>query len=169
MDRIKELTAAMEAELVEIRRDLHRHPELSNEERRTSDLICACLESWGIPYERGLAGTGVMAVIQGAKPGKTVGIRADMDALPVEEAGNPPYRSECPGVMHACGHDAHTAILLGAAKLFKEMQGGAFRDGEMLFPAGGGDHRRGAADDRGRLSGKPSRGLCAGPAREQRL
>lgn len=123
MDRIKELTAAMEAELVEIRRDLHRHPELSNEERRTSDLICARLESWEIPYERGLAGTGVMAVIQGAKPGKTVGIRADMDALPVEEAGNPPYRSECPGVMHACGHDAHTAILLGAAKLFKEMQG----------------------------------------------
>ncbi len=124
---IKELVGKIEEELKEIRRDFHTYPELSNQEFRTADRICQYLESWGIEYEKGIAGTGIVAVVRGEKPGKTVGIRADMDALPIEEKRESCYRSKNPGVMHACGHDAHVTIALGAAKVFqaikKELEG----------------------------------------------
>ena len=122
MKEIEELIDGMEEELKEIRRYFHSHPELSNQEFATADRICEYLDRWGVEYERGIAGTGIVAMVRGKKPGKTVGIRADMDALPVEEENDVPYRSEQPGVMHACGHDAHMTVLLGAAKVFQTMR-----------------------------------------------
>jgi amidohydrolase len=102
--------------LVAWRREFHRHPELAFEERRTSAVIRAFLESEGIEV-RSCGRTGLRGVIRGGRPGRTVALRADMDALPVAEIADHDYRSENPGVMHACGHDGHMAILMGAARL----------------------------------------------------
>lgn len=122
MREITEMIDGMREELTQIRRELHRHPELSGQEFGTADRICGYLDRWGVEYERGIAGTGIVAAVKGKLPGKTVGLRADMDALPVEEERDVPYRSENPGVMHACGHDAHVTVLLGAAKVFQSMR-----------------------------------------------
>lgn len=106
----------MAATLAEWRRDFHRHPELAFEERRTSAVIRAFLEFLGI--EVGTCGrTGLRGVLRGGRPGRTVALRADMDALPVAEIAGHDYQSQNPGVMHACGHDGHMAILMGAAKV----------------------------------------------------
>ena len=93
------------------------HPELSNREERTEAQIVARLTELGIPYEKDIAGHGVVATITGAKPGKRVGIRADIDALPIEETMDVPYKSQNKGVKHACGHDLHTSVALGTAEL----------------------------------------------------
>jgi amidohydrolase len=103
----------------EIRRDIHRHPELGLEERRTSARIQERLAELGIGFTAGLAETGVVGLIRGGDGGRVVALRADIDALPIEEANQVPYRSEEPGRMHACGHDVHTAILLGAARMLR--------------------------------------------------
>jgi amidohydrolase len=103
--------------MVEIRRDLHRHPELGLEEHRTMARVCARLDELGIEHRHGLAGTGVVGLIPGRGDGPAVALRADLDALPLEDGKEVPYRSQAPGKMHACGHDAHTTILLGAARL----------------------------------------------------
>ena len=108
-------------ELRALRRDIHAHPELGFEETRTSQIVAEKLASWGVEVHRGLARTGVVGVIRGAHAGPgRIGLRADMDCLPVEEAGAVPYRSQHPGRMHACGHDGHTAMLLGAARYLAE-------------------------------------------------
>lgn len=107
---------AMMGQLVEWRRDFHRHPELAFEERRTSSVVRAFLESRGIEVA-GCAGTGLRGVLRGGRPGRTVALRADMDALPVTEENEVEYRSQAPGTMHACGHDGHMAILMGAASI----------------------------------------------------
>ena len=118
--------AAAEARVVTWRRDFHAHPELSNRETRTAGVVAAALEDLGLEVRRGIAHTGVVAVLRGgAGPGPTIALRADMDALPVTEDTGLPfassvrtrYRGRDVGVMHACGHDAHTAILLGAAQV----------------------------------------------------
>ena len=102
---------------IRIREHLHRNPELSEREFRTMELICRRLEELGIPCEKGIADTGVTGLITGGSDGPAIGLRADIDALPIQEENeNLPYRSAVPGVMHACGHDAHTAILLGVAE-----------------------------------------------------
>ena len=109
-------------ELVEIRRDLHMHPELSEHEERTEKAICTQLDKLGIPYEAGVAGHGIIATV-GPKDAKYgIAIRADIDALPITECTGLPYASVNKGVMHACGHDIHTTVLLGAAKIFKAME-----------------------------------------------
>jgi amidohydrolase len=110
---------AMYPRLVETRRDLHRHPELSNEEERTARLVALRLRDLGLEVQTGIAKHGVVAMLRGGiDPDKyCVAVRADMDALPIMEAGNPPYRSENPGVMHACGHDVHVTCALGVAEL----------------------------------------------------
>ena len=107
-------------EFVELRRDLHRHPELAFEEHRTSDIVAARLESWGYGVSRGLGGTGVVGQMVRGDGVKTLGLRADMDALPIAEATGVAWASRTPGVMHACGHDGHTAMLLAAAKRLAE-------------------------------------------------
>lgn len=98
-----------------LRRDIHRHPELAFEEQRTSDLIACMLESWGLKVHRGLAGTGVVGILRCGTGNKSIGFRADMDALPVQELNQFDYASVHEGKMHACGHDGHCAMLLAAA------------------------------------------------------
>lgn len=103
--------------LVETRRDIHRHPELSNEEVRTAALVAERLRALGLEVKTGVAKHGVVALLKGGQPGKCVAVRADMDALPIRELRDTPYRSQNVGVMHACGHDVHTAVALGVAEL----------------------------------------------------
>jgi hippurate hydrolase len=103
-------------ELSEIRRDIHAHPELGFEEHRTAELVATRLEALGIEVHRGVGRTGVVGVLRRGNGAGTIGLRADMDALPIEEANDVPWRSRRPGRMHACGHDGHTTMLLGAAR-----------------------------------------------------
>jgi hippurate hydrolase len=103
-------------EFIQLRRDIHRHPELAFEEHRTSDLVAAKLQSWGYQVRRGLGGTGVVGTLQRGSSERKLGIRADMDALPIQEATGAEWASTRQGLMHACGHDGHTAMLLAAAK-----------------------------------------------------
>jgi hippurate hydrolase len=104
-------------ELTSIRRDIHAHPEIGFEEKRTSELVAEKLKAWGIEVHRGIGGTGVVGVVKGRKNnGRRIGLRADMDALPMQESTNLPWRSTIPNRFHGCGHDGHTTILLGAAR-----------------------------------------------------
>ncbi len=106
-----------------VRRELHRRPELGNREWETSAFIKKELESMHIPYQEGIAGTGIVGYLQGGKPdGKVILIRADMDALPLEELNDCTFKSQNPGVMHACGHDAHVSCLLGAARVLSQLR-----------------------------------------------
>jgi amidohydrolase len=112
-----DLLAGQQAELTAIRRDIHRHPETAFEETRTAQIVADRLQSWGIEIHRGLATTGVVGTLKGNRPGqKTIGLRADMDALHLQEKNEFDYASSIPNKMHACGHDGHTTMLLGAAK-----------------------------------------------------
>ncbi|AWI90947.1 amidohydrolase [Methylobacterium sp. DM1] len=107
-------------ELTALRRDLHAHPEIGFEEVRTSGIVAEHLERFGIEVHRGLGKTGVVGVLQGRPGSRRIGLRADMDALPITEETNLPYRSTVPGKMHACGHDGHTTMLIGAARYLAE-------------------------------------------------
>ncbi|WP_156791329.1 M20 metallopeptidase family protein [Bacillus sp. SG-1] len=111
--KIDEISSATAAEVIAFRRELHQYPEVSGEEEETSRKIQEKLEEHNIPYHTGFAGFGVLGVIEGAKPGKTVALRADIDALPITERSRVEFSSKVEGKMHACGHDAHTAMLLG--------------------------------------------------------
>ncbi len=113
--------AALHDEMTGWRRDIHSHPETAFEEYRTAEFIADKLASFGIKVDRGLAGTGVVGTIEGKRPGTgAIGLRADIDALDITEMTNKPYSSKNPGKMHACGHDGHTTMLLGAAKYLAE-------------------------------------------------
>ena len=103
-------------QLIDTRRDLHAHPELAFEETRTASIVAERLRALGLEPRTGVGRTGVIATVEGGKPGKTVLLRADMDALPIHEENDAPYRSRTAGKMHACGHDCHTSILLGVAR-----------------------------------------------------
>ncbi|GAB4315310.1 M20 metallopeptidase family protein [Pseudothermotoga elfii] len=131
-------------ELIQLRRDFHMYPEVGFELHRTSQKVAEYLESVGLEVKRNVAQTGVVALLKGAKPGKTIMLRADMDALTLQELNNVPYKSKIDGVMHACGHDGHTAMLLVAAKILKahqsELSGNVkfvFQPSEEKFPPGG--------------------------------
>lgn len=108
--------------MVEIRRYLHQYPELSFHEQKTAKYIADTYEKLQIPYQTNVGGNGVIATLTGGKPGKTVALRADFDGLPIQDEKDVPYKSKVPGVMHACGHDGHTATLLTVAKAFKSVQ-----------------------------------------------
>jgi carboxypeptidase Ss1 len=116
MDALAE-AQTMENEIVENRRHFHQNPELSFKEEATARAVAEALRSYGIEVKTGVGGTGVLGTLKGAKPGKVVGLRADMDALPIDERSDVEFRSKNSGVMHACGHDTHVAMLLGAAKI----------------------------------------------------
>ncbi|GAA0438266.1 N-acetyl amino acid acetylase SndC [Lentibacillus halophilus] len=109
-------------EMVDIRRYLHQYPEVSFQETETAQYIANYYKTLSIPYETNVGGNGVIATLTGGKPGKTVALRADFDALPIQDEKNVPYKSKVDGVMHACGHDGHTASLLTLAKTMKEFQ-----------------------------------------------
>ena len=113
--KLVEPILAHQAQLQEIRRDLHAHPELCYEEQRTADVVAAKLTEWGIPIVRGLGVTGVVGIVKNGSSPRAIGLRADMDALPMQEINGFAHASRHPGKMHACGHDGHTAMLLGAA------------------------------------------------------
>ena len=143
-DSLREKVSGMKDWLVEIRRTIHMHPELGFEELETSKLVSEYLERFGFRVEKGLAKTGIVGLLEGEEPGRTVAIRADMDALPMEEANQVPYASKVKGKMHACGHDGHVAILLGVAKFFSSMKGRVKGNIKWIFqPAeeGGGGGR----------------------------
>ncbi len=110
-----------QSEMQAIRRDIHAHPELAYQEQRTADIVATTLEGWGIPIHRGLGGTGVVGIIAGRSAGtRAIGLRADMDALPMQELNTFPHASQHQGKMHGCGHDGHTAMLLNAARYLSE-------------------------------------------------
>ena len=143
-DRIKSLAQAYKQEVIDLRRHLHSHPELSFQEFQTAAFVAEKLKVIGITEIESKATTGWSALIKGKNPEKkVVALRADMDALPISEANEVPYKSQNPGVMHACGHDAHTASLLGAAKILHEVRDQfegtiklIFQPGEEIIPGG---------------------------------
>jgi amidohydrolase len=143
-DRIKHIVAENAAEILEIRRHLHANPELSFKEYETSKFVTSQLDKWGIKYKNGYVETGIVAHIEGKNPSsKVIALRGDMDALPVLEANDVPYKSKNEGVMHACGHDVHTSCVMGVAKtlhsLRDEFEGTVkiiFQPGEERLPGG---------------------------------
>lgn len=118
--RIRPEVEEIKDRLIETRRDIHRHPELAYEEHRTAGLIAARLKELGIGFREGVGRTGVVGTIVGSAPGRTIALRADMDALPLLETSGAPYSSTIPGVSHACGHDGHVAMLLAAAEVLQK-------------------------------------------------
>ncbi|MGQ1946122.1 M20 metallopeptidase family protein [Geofilum sp. OHC36d9] len=143
-DTIRQLAIQYYNDTVELRRHLHQNPELSFEEETTSQFIQQQLTKLDIPFKSGVAGTGIIATLTGkSDKGRVIGLRADMDALPISENTQLPYQSLNKGVMHACGHDAHTASLLATARILKELQNQwtgtllfIFQPGEEKFPGG---------------------------------
>ena len=130
-------------ELTALRRDLHAHPELGFEEVRTSGIVADLLETFGCEVHRGIGGTGVVGLLKGRTDnGRRIGLRADMDALPMDEETNLPYRSTHPGKMHACGHDGHTTMLVGAARYLAETRN---FDGTAVFVFQPAEEGRGGA------------------------
>ena len=119
-ESIRDASLALLPWLSETRRTIHMNPELGYEEHETSRLIVENLESFGLDVHAGIAETGVVGLLDTGRPGRTIGIRADMDALSIDESNDVPYKSRRPGKMHACGHDAHVSMLLGAARLLSE-------------------------------------------------
>ncbi|SDQ86451.1 M20 family metallopeptidase [Virgibacillus salinus] len=122
LNEIHKQLDALYPEMVEIRRFLHQYPELSFHETKTAQYIADFYEKLGIPYQTNVGGNGVIATLKGGKPGKTVALRADFDALPIQDEKDVPYKSKVDGVMHACGHDGHTATLLMLAKTMMSFQ-----------------------------------------------
>lgn len=130
-DRIRQMTRQILPWLVEVRRDFHMHPELGKQEFRTQKRISTHLHDMGVACQE-IAGTGVLGILEAGTPGKVVGLRADIDALPIQEKNTAPYQSRNSGVMHACGHDAHATIQLGAAKVLSALKS-EFRGSVKLF------------------------------------
>jgi len=121
-NQIKQEANTIFRKVVELRRSIHQYPELAFEEHRTAELVARTLKSLGIEVESGVAKTGVVGLLRGKLQGKCVALRADMDALPIEEQNNVSFKSKIPGKMHACGHDVHTATLLGAAMILSRIR-----------------------------------------------
>lgn len=142
--QVKQLAEEIYDEVLHVRRHLHSYPELSFEEYETSRFVQRKLSEFGIDFQDGIAGTGIVALIKGRNPEKkTFALRADMDALPIQEENDVPYRSKIPGKMHACGHDVHTASLLGACNILHQLRDEfegtvkcIFQPGEERTPGG---------------------------------
>jgi amidohydrolase len=131
--RIAAIAARITPELAELRKRLHRHPELAFEEHETAQAVTAFLHKLGLATRNGVGKTGVVALLEGAKPGRTIGIRADMDALPIHEQTGLAFASQVPGKMHACGHDVHTVIALGVAAVLAEMKASLSGKVKLIF------------------------------------
>ena len=145
-NRIQSLARQYAPDLIACRHHLHSHPELSFQEYETSKFIQAKLDEYGIPYTAGIAGTGVVALIEGKNPSKKIiALRGDIDALPIEEANDVPYKSKNPGVMHACGHDVHTTVVLGAARILQQLKDEFEGTVKILFQPGEEKHPGGAS------------------------
>ena len=144
IEQVKALANKYKEDVIVIRRYLHQHPELSFKEYETSKYIQSKLDEWGITYEAGIVKTGIVVLIEGNNPAKKViALRADIDALPIQEENNFPFKSVNDGVMHACGHDLHTSSLLGVVKILNELKSEFegtvkcfFQPGEERLPGG---------------------------------
>ncbi len=144
IDTIRQKALEYFPEVQAIRHHIHSHPELSFEEYNTAAFISQKLTEWGIPHQSGVAGTGVVGLIEGKNPTKKcIALRADMDALPIQELNDVPYKSQNDGVMHACGHDVHSSCLLGVARILNDLKGEwegtvklIFQQGEEKLPGG---------------------------------
>jgi amidohydrolase len=144
--RIQELVEANLEEFISFRHHIHSHPELSFQEVETAKYISSLLTSWGIEHQTGLAGTGIVALIKGQQPdSRILAMRADMDALPILEQNDVSYKSQNPGVMHACGHDVHSTCLLGAAKLLQQTSNEWEGTIKLIFQPGEEKHPGGAS------------------------
>lgn len=144
ISKIKAIAKEKKEQVIAIRRHLHQNPELSFQEHETMSFVSKTLSEIGVEHQTGVAGTGIVAYIKGKNPEKkTIALRADMDALPIEEQNEVPYKSKNVGVMHACGHDVHSSSLLGAAKILNQLKDEFegtiklfFQPGEELIPGG---------------------------------
>lgn len=137
LEKVKSLSEKYSDEVIRMRRHIHANPELSYKEFKTASYVADRLRSFGIEPTEGIATTGVLAEVKGKNPGKkTVALRADMDALPINEANNVPYKSTNSGVMHACGHDVHTSSLLGTARILHELRDSFEGTVRLLFQPG---------------------------------
>lgn len=121
-EKVEELIKKELDLIINVRRDIHAHPELGMNEYRTAKVVCDNLQDLGLKIETGIGHTGVVALLEGKNPGKTLLLRGDMDALPMDELTDLPFKSQNKGVMHACGHDMHTSILLGTARVLSQMK-----------------------------------------------
>jgi hippurate hydrolase len=145
-NRIKSLASEYAPDLISCRRHLHSHPELSFQEFETAKFIRQKLDEYGIAYRAGVAGTGIVALIEGKNPSsKVIALRGDIDALPIEEANDVPYKSQNHGVMHACGHDVHTTVALGAARILQQVRDEFEGTVKILFQPGEEKHPGGAS------------------------
>ena len=142
--KIQSLLDEVFNQMIEIRRHIHMFPELSKQEKKTADYISAILQKWNIPHEKNIGGYGIVAIIEGQNPNAIcAALRADMDALPINEENDVPYKSQNQGIMHACGHDAHVAALLGTAFILNNIKDEfvgrvklVFQPSEERFPGG---------------------------------
>lgn len=145
-NRIKALAAAYANDLIAVRQHIHAHPELSFQEHETSAFIQRKLDEFGVKYQAGIAGTGIVALIEGKNPSKKViALRADIDALPIVEANDVAYKSQNTGIMHACGHDVHTSVVLGAARILQQVSDEFEGTVKILFQPGEEKHPGGAS------------------------
>ena len=143
-DRIKSLAIKFSQEIIGIRRHIHKYPEISFQEFRTSEFVASKLNDYNIQYRKGFVKTGIVAQIEGhILSKKVIGLRADLDALPINEQSDISFKSTYKGIMHACGHDVHTAILIGAGRILKEVENELegtvlliFQPGEEVAPGG---------------------------------
>jgi hypothetical protein len=157
-DKLFRELVSVEEEMIQIRRHLHQYPEESFKEEKTPAYIAAYHRTLGHDVRTGVGGGGVVATLRGVQPGKTIALRADFDALPVQEETGLPYASKHPGVMHACGHDGHTASLLGIGESAEPVTVGDTGNGRLHSSTCGGDRPgRCAFDDRRRMprGGRP--------------
>jgi amidohydrolase len=144
LNAVKNLAKEYLPEIISLRRHLHMHPELSTLEHNTAAFVCEKLREYGIPFESGVGGNGIVATLRGIESGsRMIALRADMDALPIQEENEAPYKSINPGVMHACGHDVHMASLLGTARILNQLKSTfkgsirfIFQPSEEKFPGG---------------------------------
>lgn len=132
MENIRSLADKYASYICDMRHELHAHPEASMQEFRTTDVIAAELDKMGIPYRR-FEPTGLVATITGGHPGKTIGLRGDIDALSITEKTDVPFKSQNPGFMHACGHDSHASMLLGAAQVLNEVKDELYGTVKLIF------------------------------------
>ena len=130
---IDAVVTSITPDLVALRRKLHQHPELAFEEHVTAGLVADALKSAGIEVRTGIGGTGVVGILDGATAGRRIGVRADMDALPINEQSGVPFSSQAPGRMHACGHDVHTVIVLGVARVLSTLRGRLSGGVKLIF------------------------------------
>lgn len=121
-EKIKAISNRIFPKLVKLRQELHQYPELAYQEFKTSERVAKELSQLKLKVKKGIAKTGVVGILEGKKNGKTVALRADMDALPIQEQTNFPYKSKNKGIMHACGHDLHMTCVIGAATILTEMK-----------------------------------------------